>query len=105
MKLLKENHEICLICFIPKRKCSNKYYEFISCLCMAKQSNKFLIDNHETDSVPFPEENATTFYLYFHDRDIDYGHGYKGNFVHHWQILANKMKVYIIIIKEISYTI
>jgi len=26
--------------------------------------------------------NATTFDLYFHDRDIDYGHGYKGNFKH-----------------------
>ena len=23
--------------------------------------------------------NATTFDLYFHDRDIDYGHDYKGN--------------------------
>jgi len=24
--------------------------------------------------------NATIFDLYFHDRDIDYGHGYKGIF-------------------------
>jgi len=33
-------------------------------------------------STPFPEVNATTFDLYFHDRDhdIDYGHGYKKNF-------------------------
>jgi len=28
----------------------------------------------------FPEVNAATFDLYFHDRDIDYGHGYKKNF-------------------------
>jgi len=31
-------------------------------------------------SVPFLEVNVTTFDLYFHDRDIDYGHGFKGNF-------------------------
>ena len=31
-------------------------------------------------SAPFPEVNAATFDLYFHDRDIDYGHGYKENF-------------------------
>jgi len=33
-------------------------------------------------SAPFPEVNAATFYLYFHDcdRDIDYGHVYKENF-------------------------
>jgi len=35
-------------------------------------------------STPFPEVNASTFDLYFHDRDrdrdIDYGHGYKENF-------------------------
>jgi len=32
--------------------------------------------------APFPEVNAATFDLYFHDRDSDndYGHGYKGNF-------------------------
>jgi len=57
--------------------------------------------------------NATTFDLYFHDRDIDYGHGCKRNFKdtfchQKWhdnvkkgkekcEILANKMKVYIII--------
>jgi len=31
--------------------------------------------------APFPEVNAATFDLYFHDRDrdIDYGHGYKKN--------------------------
>jgi len=36
----------------------------------------------QIDSAPFPEVNATTFYLYFHDRDrdLDYGHGYKENF-------------------------
>jgi len=48
---------------------------------MAKQSTELLIENHETCPIgfaPFPEVNATTFYLY--DRDIDYGHGYKGNF-------------------------
>ena len=30
-------------------------------------------------SAPFPKVNATTFDIYFHDRDsdIDYGHGYK----------------------------
>ena len=33
-------------------------------------------------SASFPEVNAATFDLYFHDRDrhIDYGHGYKDNF-------------------------
>jgi len=44
-----------------------------------------LIENHETcpiGSTPFPKVYAATFDLYFHDRDrdIDYGHGYKGNF-------------------------
>jgi len=52
---------------------------------MVEQSNEFLIETHETcpiGSAPFLEVNATTFDLYFHDRDrdIDYGHGYKGNF-------------------------
>jgi len=40
-----------------------------------------LIENHETylvGSAPFRKVNAATFDLYFHDRDIDYGHGYKG---------------------------
>jgi len=33
-------------------------------------------------SAPFPEVNAATFDLYFHDRDrdIDHKHGYKENF-------------------------
>ena len=31
-------------------------------------------------SALFPEVNAATFYLYFRDRDLDYGHGYKENF-------------------------
>jgi len=49
---------------------------------MAEQSNGLLIETHETypiGSTPFPIVNATTFDLYFHDRDrnIDYGHGYK----------------------------
>jgi len=55
----------------------------LSCLCMTEQSNELLIENHETcliGSAPFLEVNAITFDLYFHDRDIDYGHGYKGNF-------------------------
>ena len=68
------------ICFIPKSECINKYYEFISCHCMAEQSTKLLIENHETCPIgyaPFPKVNAITFYLYFHNRDIDYGHGYK----------------------------
>jgi len=30
IKLLMKNHEIRLICFIPRSECSNKYYEFIS---------------------------------------------------------------------------
>jgi len=54
---------------------------------MAEQSNELLIENHETypiGSAPFPKVNASTFDLYFHDRDhdidIDYGHSYKGNF-------------------------
>jgi len=83
MKFLMKNHEIRSICFIPKSECSNKYCEFISCLCMAEQSNELLIENHETcpiGSATFLEVNATKFYLYFHDRDIDYEHGYKENF-------------------------
>ena len=48
IKLLMKNHEIRLICFIPISECNNKYYEFISCLCMAEQSNGHLIENHET---------------------------------------------------------
>ena len=47
IKLLMKNHDICLICSILRSECSNKYYEFISCLCMAKQSNELLIENHE----------------------------------------------------------
>jgi len=42
-----------------------------------------LIEDHETCPISyakFPEVNATIFDLYFHDRDIDYGHSYKGNF-------------------------
>jgi len=76
------NHEIRPICSIPRSKCSNKYYEFVSCLCMAEQSNELLIEDNQTcpiGSAPFLEMNAATF-DYFHDRDIDYGHGYKGNF-------------------------
>ena len=36
----------------------------------------------QTGSTSFPEVNATTFCLYFHDRDrdLDYGHDYKENF-------------------------
>jgi len=66
-------------------------------------------------STPFPEVNAATFDLYFHDRDrdIDYGHGYKENFKaifchqkwHNYvkkgkgkcENIDKKMKVYIII--------
>jgi len=41
MKLLMKNHEIHLIiCFIPRSECNNKYYEFISYLYMAEQSNE-----------------------------------------------------------------
>jgi len=65
--------------------------------------------------APFPEVNAATFDLYFHDRDrdIDYGHGYKENFKdtfchQKWhnnvkkekgkcENIDKKMKVYIII--------
>jgi len=49
---------------------------------MTEQSNELLIENHETcpiGSVPFLEVNAVIFDLYFHDCDIDYGHGYKEN--------------------------
>ena len=42
-----KNHEI-RFCSIPRSECSNKYYEFISCLCMAEQSNELLIENRET---------------------------------------------------------
>jgi len=85
---------------------------------MAEQSNDLLIENHETcpiGSVPFPEVNATTFDLYFddRDRDIDYGHddnkNFKNTFCHRkWhnnvkkekgkcENIDKKMKVYIII--------
>jgi len=50
---------------------------------MAKQNNELLIENYETCPIgfaPFLEVNATTFDLYLHDRDIDYGHTYKKNF-------------------------
>jgi len=50
---------------------------------MVEQNNELSMENHETcpiDSVLFPEVNATTFDLYFHDRDIDYEYGYKENF-------------------------
>jgi len=83
MKLLMENHEIHPICSIPKSEYINKYYEFISCLFMIEQSTELSMENLETcpiGLVPFPKVNATTFYLYFHDCDIDYGHGYKENF-------------------------
>ena len=36
------------LCSIPRSECSNQYYEFISCLCMAEQNNELLIKNHET---------------------------------------------------------
>jgi len=61
----------------------HKYSEFISCLCMAEQSNELLIENHETfliGSVPFLEVKTSTFDLYFHDCDIDYRLGYKRKF-------------------------
>ena len=48
-----------------------------------EQNNELSIENHDTcpiGSAPFPKVNAATFDIYFHDRDIDYGHGYKGNF-------------------------
>ena len=69
MKFLIKNHEIHPICFIPKSECSNTYYEFISCPYVAEQSTG-LLENQETypiGSPPFPEVNATTFYLYNHD--------------------------------------
>ena len=85
IKFLMKNHEIRLICSIPRSECSNKYYEFISCLCMIEQSNEFLIENHETCPnwlCSIPRSECSTFDLYFHDcdRDIDYEHGYKENF-------------------------
>jgi len=40
MKLLMKNHEIYPIYSIPISECSNKYYEFISCICMTEQNNK-----------------------------------------------------------------
>jgi len=42
IKLLMKNHEIRLICSIPRSEYSNQYYEFISCLCMVEQSNELL---------------------------------------------------------------
>jgi len=42
-----------------------------------------LLENYKTCPIGFalfPYVNATIFDLYFHDRDIDFGHGYKGNF-------------------------
>jgi len=83
MKLFMKNHEIHPICSIPKSEWSNKYYEVISCLCVTEQSTKLSMENHETcpiSLIPLLEVNATTFDLYFHDCDIDYGHGYKENF-------------------------
>jgi len=50
---------------------------------MTEKSSELLIENHETcpiGSTSFLEVNATIFDFYFHDRDIDYGHDYKGNF-------------------------
>jgi len=50
---------------------------------MAEQSNELLIENHETCPIgfaPFLEVNASTFDLYFHGCDINYGLGYKENF-------------------------
>jgi len=38
MKLLIKNYKIHLICSIPRSECSDKYCEFISCLCMAEQN-------------------------------------------------------------------
>jgi len=38
---------------IPKSECINKYYEFISCLCMVEQNNELLIENHETCLIGF----------------------------------------------------
>jgi len=115
MKLLMKNHKIHPICSIPRSECSNKYYEFISCLCMVEQSTKILMENHETcpiGSVPFLKVNATTFDLYFHDWYLIMDMVIKkisDKFCHlKWhnnvkkgkenvKILANKMKVYIII--------
>ena len=48
MKLLMKNHEIRPIYSIPISECSSKYYEFISCLCMAEKSIELLVENHET---------------------------------------------------------
>ena len=49
-ELLIENQETCpnWFCSIPISECSNKYYEFISFLCMAEQNNELLIKNHQT---------------------------------------------------------
>jgi len=52
----------------------------------------FFIENHETcliGSTPFSKVNPVIFDLYFHDRDIDYGYGYKGNF--QWHILSQEV--------------
>ena len=109
IKLLMKNHEIRLICSIPRSEWSNQYYELISCLLVAEQNNELLMKNHEarpTGSAPFPEVNAATSDPYNHGRGQDHnnnrgrnfgrgrshgrgrgrainhgrGHGYKGNF-------------------------
>jgi len=40
MKLLMKNHEIHQTCSIPRSEYNNKYYEFISGLCMVEPSNE-----------------------------------------------------------------
>jgi len=56
-----KNHEIHLICSIPRSECSNKYYEFISCLCTVEPSNEAFDTKimRSIQSAPFPEVNAT----------------------------------------------
>ena len=65
IKLLMKNHEIHLICSIPRSECSNKYYEFISCLCMVEQSNELLIETHVILSQKLTNKNE---FLVWHDR-------------------------------------
>jgi len=47
---------------------------------MVEQNNELLIENHKTYPIGFASFPEATFDLYFHDRDIDYEHGYKENF-------------------------
>jgi len=58
----------------------NLFYTFL----WLNKTMSFFIENHETYPIgfaPFLKVNATTFNLYYHGRDSDYGHGYKERYI------------------------